>query len=199
MFVSSVQQELAAERRAIADFVRGDALLRRFFEVFLFEELPASDRRADDVYLDEVDRCDVYAGLFGDAYGSEDAQGVSPTEREFDRATVRGKLRLVFVKGADDTQRHPKMLALIHKAGAQLIRRRFAGVPELTAGLYASLVEHLERSGALRTGPFDASACAGATVEDIAEAKVQWFLGTARRERQYALGENDLSSSALPT
>lgn len=110
--------------------MRGDALLSRFFEVFLFEELPASDRRADDVYLDEVDRCDVYAGLFGDAYGSEDGQGVSPTEREFDRATVRGKLRLVFVKGADDTQRHPKMLALIRKAGDQLIRRRFAGVPE---------------------------------------------------------------------
>ena len=54
IFISSVQKELADERRAIRDFVRGDALLGRFSNVFLFEDLPASDRRADDVYLDEV-------------------------------------------------------------------------------------------------------------------------------------------------
>jgi hypothetical protein len=38
-----------AERPALADYLRGDTLLRRFFEVFLFEELPASDRRAEEV------------------------------------------------------------------------------------------------------------------------------------------------------
>jgi len=51
--------------------------LRRFFNVFLFEELPASDRRADDVYLDEVARCLIYLGLLGDEYGSEDTAGLS--------------------------------------------------------------------------------------------------------------------------
>ena len=69
IFISSVQKELAEERRAVRDFVRGDALLRRFFDVFLFEDLPASDRRADDVYLDEVGRCPIYIGLFGQEYG----------------------------------------------------------------------------------------------------------------------------------
>lgn len=39
IFVSSVQGELAAERRALHDFVENDALLRRFFEVFLFKDL----------------------------------------------------------------------------------------------------------------------------------------------------------------
>src|SRR3990172_7896946 len=102
IFVSSVQKELQSERQAVRDFVRGDALLRRFFDVFLFEDLPASDRRADDVYLDEVARCAIYLGLLGDEYGGEDASGVSPTEREFDHATARGKVRLVFVKGALD-------------------------------------------------------------------------------------------------
>lgn len=72
-----------AERHALAHYLRGDTLLRRFFEVFLFEKLPASDRRADEVYLDEVDRCTIYLGLFGREYGSEDAAGVSPTEYEF--------------------------------------------------------------------------------------------------------------------
>jgi hypothetical protein len=43
LFVSSVQKELQQERRAVKDFVQGDALLRRFFDVFLFEDIPASD------------------------------------------------------------------------------------------------------------------------------------------------------------
>jgi hypothetical protein len=37
LFVSSVQKEMAAERQAIKAFVEGDALLRRYFSVFLFE------------------------------------------------------------------------------------------------------------------------------------------------------------------
>ncbi len=46
LFISSVHKEFAAERRALRDFVDGDALPRCFFSVFLFEDLPASDRRA---------------------------------------------------------------------------------------------------------------------------------------------------------
>ena len=52
IFVSSVQKELTDERRALAAFVRGHPLLQRFFDVFLFEELPATDRRAGDLYLE---------------------------------------------------------------------------------------------------------------------------------------------------
>jgi len=111
VFVSSVQKELAEERRAVRDFVERDPLLRRFFSVFLFEDLPARDRRADEIYLDEVDHCGVYVGIFGDEYGFEDAEGFSPTEREFDRATAQTKTRLIFVKGATDERRHPKMRA----------------------------------------------------------------------------------------
>lgn len=133
IFVSSVQKELAAERRAVHDFVQADPLLRRFFTVFLFEDLPAVDQRADTVYLIEVDRCDVYVGLFGNEYGFEDAAG-APTEHEFDRATAHGKPRLVYLKGADDKARHAKMGALVRKAGDQLTRRRFGTTQELTAG-----------------------------------------------------------------
>ena len=75
IFLSSVQKEFAAERAALRDYLRGDALMRRFFEVFLFEEVPAADRRADALYLAEVDRADVYHGLFGNEYGFEDAEG----------------------------------------------------------------------------------------------------------------------------
>src|ERR1039458_569312 len=119
LFISSVQKEFAEERAALRDYLRGDALMRRFFEPFVFEEVAASVLRADELYLDQVERCDLYIGLFGNEYGVEDAQGVSPTQREFELATRRHKHRLIFVKGADDRQKHPKMQALIRQAGAQ--------------------------------------------------------------------------------
>jgi ATP-dependent DNA helicase RecG len=187
LFVGGVQKELEKERRAIKDFVQNDPLLHRFFVVFLFEDLPASDRNVDDIYLQEVEQCDLYVGLFGNEYGLEDAKGISPTEREFDLATAKGKPRLIFVKGTDDKTRHPRMLKLIRKAGSQLIRRRFADKPGLIAALYAALVEHMEQSGDLRTRPFDASACPRATLNDLPQERIRWFLEAARRERNYPL------------
>src|SRR3972149_2689984 len=110
IFVSSVQKEFLQIRLDLKAFLLGDAVLRRFVsEVFLFEELPARDRRADQVYLDEVKRCDVYLGIFGYEYGSEDRDGVSPTEREYDHATRLRKTRLVYVWGSDEKRRAPKM------------------------------------------------------------------------------------------
>lgn len=190
IFLSSVQKELTDERRAVKAFVEGDPLLRRFFTVFLFEDLPARDRRADEVYLAEVDRCALYVGLFGQRYGFEDAEGVSPTEREFDRATTQGKARLIFVKGADDKGRHSKMQALIRKAGAQLIRRRFGSMPELTAALYASLVDHLENHGVIQLRSFEERLCPDATLADLDGDAVKDFVRRARYERQFPLPEH---------
>ncbi len=45
IFISSVQREFAKERKALAEYVRKDAILGRFFDVFLFEEVPAQERK----------------------------------------------------------------------------------------------------------------------------------------------------------
>jgi predicted HTH transcriptional regulator len=190
VFISSVQKEFAEERAALRDYLRNDPLLRRFFEPFLFEDVPAADRRTDELYLDEVAAADVYVGLLGNEYGYEDAEGVSPTEREFNRATELGKQRLVFVKGADDKARHPKILGLVRRAGDQLIRRRFGTTPELTASVYASLVQLLESRELLRNGPFDAAVCMKATLEDLDEARMRRFVRTARGARGFPLDED---------
>ena len=71
------------------------------------------------------------------------------------------KTRLIYVKGADDKNRHPKMQALVRKAGNQLIRRRFTTTSELIREVYASLVESLEGRGMLHSMPFDDSLCPG--------------------------------------
>jgi hypothetical protein len=197
IFISSVQTEFASERAALRDYLRGDALMRRFFEVFLFEDVPAADRRADDLYLDEVRRCDLYVGLFGDTYGSEDAEGVSPTEREFDTASAEGKYRLIYVKGGDGSDRHSKMRALVARAQAGLVRKRFDSPTELVAGLYAALVEYLEEKRLIRSGPFDASPCPKATLEDLDPERTAWFIRTARQTRRFPIAEDALPHELL--
>lgn len=63
IFVSSVQSEFAEERDTLRDYIRDDVLMRRFFDVFLFEDAPAADRNPDHLYLEEVGRSDIYLGL----------------------------------------------------------------------------------------------------------------------------------------
>lgn len=197
IFVSSTQRELAAERRAIKQFVETDALLGRYFSVFLFEDIPASGRRPDEVYLDEVDTCALYIGIFGNEYGFEDSEGISPTEREFDRAGAMGKERLIFVKGSDDRARHAKMAALVTKAGAQLIRRRFLDAPDLISAVYASLVQYLDEHGMLQRRPFDERIHADASLADLDETSLKQFVGMARHERQFALAESATTTEIL--
>jgi predicted HTH transcriptional regulator len=197
IFVSSVQKELADDRRAVKTFIEKDPLLSRFFRVFLFEELPASDRRADAVYLEEVDRCDVYIGLFGSDYGFEGADGLSPTEREFNRATDLCKSRFIFVKGEEAIERHPKMEALIRKAGAQLIRRRYSSIDDLKTAISFSLVDHLEACGAIQTRPFEERPCAGASVNDLSIEALRDFVRIARQERQFSVSAKAPASDIL--
>ena len=189
LFISSVQSEFVQERAALRDYVRGDALLCQFFDVFLFEDVPALNQRPDALYLDEVAQCDVYIGLFGFGYGSEDEAGVAPTEREFDRASALGVHRLIFVKGEDDSARHPKMRALLDKAQAGLIRKRFNTTEELKDELFSALVAYLKNEELIRTGPFDAAVCPRSTLDDLDSERVRWFIRRARRARQFPLAE----------
>lgn len=198
IFVSSVQKEFKQIRPDLKAFLLGDAFLHRFVsEVFLFEELPVKDRRADQVYLEQVERCDIYLGIFGYEYGYEDQNGVSPTEYEYNHAAKHGKTRLVYVWGSEEKRRAPKMRKLVSKAGTELIRRRIEDFSALCSEVYASLVDHLDGMGALRVPPFDTSACDGATLQHLSRKRVDWFLETASRERGFPLKSNTTTQALL--
>ena len=198
IFISSVQKEFQDIRRDLKAFLIGDAVLRRFIsDVFLFEELPARDRCADQVYLEAVEWCDIYVGIFGYEYGNEDNDGISTTEHEYDHATEHQKIRLIYVWGRDEKKRTPKMKQLIQKAGDGLIRRRVEDVSALTAEIYSSLVDYLDGMGALRIPPFDTSACDGATLNQIFRKRIDWFIETARRERGFPLRPKTTTKALL--
>ena len=188
VFISSSQKEFSRARKMLGDYLSGDPLLRRFFETFVFErDVPAADRRPDEVYLDEVARCDLYLGLFGKEYGFENADGFSPTHLEYNEATRLGKTRLVFVKGVTDEIKHPKMQNLIREVGSQLVRRRFNKPAELQAAVYASLVDHLEGTGNLNRAPWDARAARKATLDDLDAEAIASFVRHARKARNFPL------------
>ncbi|MDE2770288.1 MAG: DUF4062 domain-containing protein [Bacteroidota bacterium] len=190
IFISSVQSEFAKERELLRNYLRDDTMMRRFFDVFLFEDTPALDRRPDQLYLDEVERADIYIGLFGNEYGTEDNEGVSPTEREFDYATAVGTHRMVFLKDMDEHVRQPKMQALVTRAQSGLIRKRFQSPEELIAAVYAALVEYLVGKGLIRSTPFDGAYCMKATLDDLDPDLMARFIRTARRVSQFPLAED---------
>ena len=197
IFISSVQREMQEERYAIRDFVQDNALLKQFFTVFLFEDLPAVDQRPDALYLDEVEKSPVYVGLFGNEYGWEDEDGLSPTEKEFRHASELKTRRLVFIKGSDDVQRAPKMKDLIRQAEDELVRKRFLDTEELLRLFYGSLIHYLQDEGVITTRDFDAQAYEGASFEDIVPDKVRRFLERAKSERNYALASDSSVEAVL--
>lgn len=176
VFISSVQSEFELERKWICDYIRSDALLGKFFQPFLFEELPAICKSAQQAYLEAAATCDIYVGLYGLKYGYEDEDGISPTEREYDIATANSRYCLIFLKDVDQTLQHPKETIFISKVEQSVVRKKFLSYEELRSAVYASLIHYLEEKEIIRMLPFDATYHLTAKLEDIDENKVKQFV-----------------------
>ena len=185
IFISSVLDEFASERKRLCDYIRQDALLGRFFVPFIFEELPAINTSVQEAYLTEDGQCDIYIGLFGERYGFEDKEGVSPTEREYDVATQQHKHRLIYLKNVPS--RHPKEERFIHKVEQDVVRKTFDAYDDLRTAVYTSLVRYLEEKEYLRLLPFDATFHRTATLDDIDPSKVELFVNLARDRRNFPI------------
>lgn len=171
----------------LSHYIRTDVLLGKFFEPLIFEEVPANEYSATHVYLKEVELCDIYLGVYGNLYGYEDEEGVSPTEREYDLAASLHKSRLIYIKSIDEGKRHPKEIALIKKVERDIVRKTFVDMDGLRTSVYASLVRYLEEREYIRWRPFDASFDNGATMEDLDEEKIRRFVQVARSKRSFPL------------
>ena len=196
VFISSVQSEFAAERQMLFEYLTTDALLGKFFEPFVFENMPAMTVTPVTVFLQEVERCDIYVGLFGEKYGFEDAEGVSPSEREYDRASELNKIRYIFIK-ATTQDRHPKENALIKKAEQLIVRKSFDTPEGLKTAVYATLVRYLEENEFIRTTPFDATLNYGATIDDLDENKIRDFIEISNRKRAFPFRRDENLTKVL--
>src|SRR5918992_5245475 len=91
VFVSSTWLDLQPERKAV------EAALQRLRETKFvgMEYFGSRDESTHHASLDEVDRSQVYVGIFGGRYGS----GI--TEAEYRRARERGLPCFIYVKDSD--------------------------------------------------------------------------------------------------
>lgn len=179
IFVSSVQKEFGEERKAVKQFIEGNKLLNRYFEVFLFEDLPAMSKGAERTYIKKASESDVLILLIGKEYGNVGADGLSPTEKEFLQAVEKKSCVLAYIKNATDSQRDARVINLINRIKdpkSGFIYKPFTNLTELEDGIYSSLIEFLTDKGVIRNSPFDVSICDGTTYNDINEDLVIDFL-----------------------
>ena len=197
IFISGVQLEFSEERRILTNYLSADALFRRFFDVFIFEDLPAKDQNPQTVYIDEVRKCDVFILLLGKEYGFEFNDGTSPIQQEFETATKNNKYRIAFLTNDKESDRHAKTNNLIRQISDRIIYHTFSTPSELLSNVYSSLINFLTDKGELRHEPFDKSPNRDAELDDLSDDKIEWFIRRAKSERNFPLSISDSKEKIL--
>ncbi len=178
VFVSANQKELRKERLTVKETIFSNPALRDFFDVFLFEDLPAKGKFPILTYLKEVRNSDIYIGLLGNQYGVKGNDGLSATEREF-RLFTKSKFAkevLFFIKGKNDIARDVETQNLLEVIRDSYIYKRFTSIGEFKAHVLNSLISFLDDKGILSKGPFDEAVCLEAEYDAIDEREVKNFL-----------------------
>ncbi|MEI7751608.1 MAG: ATP-binding protein [Candidatus Omnitrophota bacterium] len=180
LFVSANQTELRDERLAIKDVITANATLRGFFDVFLFEDLPAKEKSAAATYLRHVTNSDVYVCILGQKYGDKGKDDLSATEREFRafRKAKPGGEIMAFIKGAsaEDKRRDPGMQDFLKEVKASFIYKRFQNADALKTQVLNSLISFLDDKGEYSKGPFDKTVRKDLGYDAIDEKLVKDFL-----------------------
>ncbi|MGB9200648.1 ATP-binding protein [Methanobacterium sp.] len=157
VFISGNQTELSEERFAVKDVINNNPVFKRFFDVFLFEEVPASRQRPDFTYLKEVKDSDIFIGILGKKYGNIDEEGLSPTEKEFKTFIEHNPHNdiFIFVKGSRDEIRDEKIEDLIGFIMNSVTYKRFDDLDDLKECITENLIIFFEEKGPGNTVPFD--------------------------------------------
>ncbi|MDR0982624.1 MAG: DUF4062 domain-containing protein [Culturomica sp.] len=196
IFISSVQKEFVSERLRIYDWILSDALLSQYFIPVLFEKLPAVAQRPSELYLDEVRNSQIYLVILGQEYGYEDANGMSPTELEYECAKKSNLYKLAFIKGDSSLERNIKQRKFVSKIQNELTYKRFDNIEILISQIYAALIEYLKTEGLIHTKSFDES-LSDATIAAISSEKVDNFLALANARRGFPLAKGTSAEKVL--
>lgn len=191
VFVSGNQKEMAKERLAVKIMVVGHQTLKRFFNIFIFEDVPAKGKSASSIYLKEVDNSDVYLGILGFNYGNKQKDGLSETEREYRRfINTKDKKRkenvLVFIKGLGkvDVKRDKEMQVFLKSIKNPHTYKRFQDKKDFEIRVRDALLAYLDDKGDIIHGEFDELICKTASYSDISEQEVRDFLENRAKKRQ---------------
>lgn len=203
LFVSANQKELRDERFAIKGVINDSATLRSYFDVFLFEDLPAKGKSPMATYLKNVANSDVYVCIIGRNYGDKGKDGLSATEREFRhflKAKPSGEI-IAFIKdgSAEDAKRDPETLDFVKNIKASFIYKRFKNIDDLKTQVLNSLVSFLDDKGEFNKGPFDKAVRKDLGYEAIDEQTVKDFLLNRAVKLKVAIPKISIKSFLVDT
>ncbi|MBI4003059.1 MAG: SUMF1/EgtB/PvdO family nonheme iron enzyme [Nitrospira defluvii] len=156
IYLSSTYEDLKEYRRVVVE-----ALRKSGYQVIAMEDYVAADQRPVDQCLKDVEKADIYIGLFAFRYGyvppsqHNNPQGWSITELEFRRAEALHKSCLTFVvnettdwpRSYDDARTSADKGDRINTLRQYLLTEKLAGAfaspYELAALVLAAVAKHL--------------------------------------------------------
>ncbi len=200
IFVSSLQKEMGKERRSVKEYIEDDPFISKYFEVFVFEkDAPARDKTARQKYLAQIDKSDIYIGILGSQYGEPGKDGLSPVEREFQRATDKGLERIIYIHGKKDLDKEKRMREFIRSISKNLIRKRYENISDLLKNIHESLFDFLQDQGNITFEPFDSLSPQCSTYKDINEDLVKDFLKNRAKKLKVDIPEISIKDFLLKT
>ena len=127
IFVSSTITECARERERIRTAVRS-----LNHDPILFEDIGARPHPPREVYKTRLEESHVFVGVYRDSYGwIAPDMTISGIEDEFEIATQRGMVRLVYIHGAP-MRREPRLQKLIDRMrNAEITTSNYSSLEEL--------------------------------------------------------------------
>ncbi|MBI4744099.1 MAG: DUF4062 domain-containing protein [Actinobacteria bacterium] len=180
LFVSANQKELKVERFAVKEVINDNSVLRSYFDVFLFEDLPAKGKSALLTYLKNVADSDVYICIIGNNYGDKGKDNLSATEREF-RHFLKSKSKgdiIAFIKGSsdEDKNRDSDTQNFLKTIKSSFIYKRFKNIDDLKTQILNSLISFLDDKGEFNKVSFDKAVRKDLGYDAIDEKAVKDFL-----------------------
>ena len=146
IFISSPANEFKEERIKIKKFIEENSILNQIFEVFVFEEdVVATGKQSDEIYLEKARNSDIYLGLIGESYGNIRSSGFSTTEEEFNSYYNNGgKHALFFIKDCEN--RDLKTEKFIDVIGNKVVYNTFNGQQDLLNKIEKALAGYINET-----------------------------------------------------
>lgn len=158
VFVSSVQKELAEERRAVKTLIASDPFLDEHCVPILYEDEPSMLKPAPQGYLNDLAKCQIYLAIIGSEYGKR-YKGLSAVHHEYHFAQKKEMPVLVCVRGDSRVQRDPAtddFIAEIKADGHKYHRSN--DLRELQQDVLECLTRHVRDTYHIAPSPKDSEA-----------------------------------------
>lgn len=182
IFISSPANEFKEERIKIKKFIEENSILNQIFEVFVFEEdVVATGKQSDEIYLEKARNSDIYLGLIGESYGNIRSSGFSATEEEFNSYYNNGgKHALFFIKDCEN--RDLKTEKFIDVIGNKVVYNTFNGQQDLLNKIEKALAGYINETH--ENISFDERIVPDSSENDLDKESYNLFLKESNMESQ---------------